>query len=65
MTRVVQSWYSAALVLLLLALPVLQANAHEIRPGLLDIRERDSGWFDVTWKVPMRGDRALAVLPMR
>jgi hydrogenase/urease accessory protein HupE len=40
------------------------AHAHEIRPGLLNIKERDTGWFDVTWKVPMRGDRVLAVLPI-
>jgi hydrogenase/urease accessory protein HupE len=40
------------------------ANAHEIRPGLLDIKERDNGWFDVTWKVPVRGEQVLPVLPI-
>jgi hypothetical protein len=39
------------------------ASAHEIRPALLDISERDNGWFDVTWKVPTRGDRVLAITP--
>jgi hydrogenase/urease accessory protein HupE len=53
-----------AVVLLAGWYPVMQAGAHEIRPGLLDIKERDTGWFDVTWKVPMRGDRLLAVLPI-
>ncbi len=43
---------------------VSPAAAHEIRPGLLDIKERDSGWFDVTWKVPVRGEKVLPVLPI-
>ena len=41
--------------------PAVQANAHEIRPGLLDIKELDTGWYNVTWKVPTRGDRQLAI----
>jgi hypothetical protein len=49
--------------LLLAGLPLF-AGAHEIRPGLLDIKERDTGWFEVTWKVPVRGERALPVLPI-
>ena len=54
------------LMLMLLAglLPALPAHAHEIRPGLLDIKERETGWFDVTWKVPVRGDQVLPVLPI-
>ena len=40
------------------------AQAHEIRPGLLDISESESGLFQVTWKVPTRGDAALAVQPI-
>ena len=48
-------------VVLLGLYPAMQAGAHEIRPALLDIKERDTGWFDVTWKVPTRGDRALAI----
>ena len=30
---------------------------------LLEITERGYGWVDVTWKVPTRGDRALAITP--
>jgi hydrogenase/urease accessory protein HupE len=42
------------------AMPV---NADEIRPALLDIKEQNTGLFAVTWKVPMRGDRVLAITP--
>lgn len=33
-------------------------RADEFRPVLLDIKERDIGWFDVTWKVPTKGDKS-------
>jgi len=39
-------------------------NAHEIRPALLEIAERSPGLYDVTWKVPTRGGRMLAVSPI-
>ena len=39
-------------------------RAHEIRPALLDITERNPGWFDVTWKVPMRGEMVLGIAPV-
>ena len=41
-----------------------RTRAHEIRPALLNISESSPGWFDVTWKVPMRGDRILAIKPI-
>ena len=50
----------AVLVVLYLALP---AHADEIRPALLDIKEQNTGLFAVTWKVPTRGDRILAITP--
>ena len=53
-----------AFMAVLLLLPLQHANAHEIRPGLLDIKERDTGWFDITWKVPVRGEKVLPVLPI-
>lgn len=46
----------------LLALPVLVA-ADEIRPALLEVIEQPGGRVDVTWKLPMRGDRALRLAP--
>ncbi len=39
------------------------AGADEIRPALLDIKEQKTGLFAVTWKVPTRGDRVLAITP--
>ena len=54
----------AALLSLLVgivAAPVV--SAHEIRPALLDVSETSEGIFQVVWKVPMRGDRALAIEP--
>jgi len=46
----------------LLASPV--ARAHEIRPALLDITEAPGGAIQVVWKVPTRGNRALALTPV-
>lgn len=59
---------SGAVLLLVFALmagllPAMSANADEIRPALLDIKEQNTGLFSVTWKVPTRGDRILAITP--
>ena len=43
--------------------PAMPASADEIRPALLDIKEQNTGLFAVTWKVPTRGDRVLAITP--
>lgn len=43
--------------------PAPGANADEIRPALLDIKEQSTGLYTVTWKVPTRGDRVLAITP--
>jgi hydrogenase/urease accessory protein HupE len=40
------------------------ARAHEIRPALLEIEETGPGLFDVTWKLPGKGDRALGLEPV-
>jgi hypothetical protein len=40
------------------------ARADEIRPALLELSEREGGWVDVIWKVPMRGDQVLALQPV-
>ncbi len=53
------------LALLLGGLPTpMEARAHEIRPALLEIAEREGGWFEVTWKVPTRGNRVLRLEPI-
>jgi hypothetical protein len=41
----------------------MPAHADEIRPALLDIKEHNTGLFAVTWKVPTRGNRVLAITP--
>ena len=52
---------------LLLALTTLlcalggTAQAHEVRPGYLELRQLDAGSWDVLWKVPARGERRLAL----
>ncbi|MFW2406081.1 MAG: HupE/UreJ family protein [Gammaproteobacteria bacterium] len=53
-------------VALLLGAGLLPSSsiADEIRPALLDLNEREGGWVDVTWKVPMRGDRILPLKPV-
>jgi hypothetical protein len=50
-------------LLLLLAVPCA-VLADEFRPALLELNERDGGWVDLTWKVPMRGDKVLALTPV-
>lgn len=40
------------------------AHAHEMRPALLNITETRTGSFDVTWKVPTRENRVLALTPI-
>ena len=57
--------YGGAILLLLLvgSLPGVHANADEIRPALLDVKEQNTGLIAVTWKVPTRNGRALAITP--
>lgn len=47
---------------LLVAAPSVFAD--EIRPALLEINERDGGWVEVTWKVPMRGNQVEDLTPV-
>ena len=58
-----QRWLFLAFVLLVGLYPAMPANADEIRPALLDIKEQNTGLFAVTWKVPTRGNRVLAITP--
>ena len=56
-------WLALFTVVLIGLYPTMQANADEIRPALLDIKEQNTGLFSMTWKVPMRGNRVLAITP--
>ena len=40
------------------------AQAHEVRPGYLELRQTGDETFDATWKVPGRGDLRLAIYPI-
>ena len=53
----------ACALLVLLASPIALL-ADEFRPALLEITEREGGWVDVTWKVPMLGNRVLNLKPV-
>jgi len=37
------------------------AQAHEVRPGYLELRQIDAETWDLVWKVPAKGDRRLAL----
>lgn len=50
-------------VVLLALLFAVQARAHEIRPGYLEIRENAPGSYDMTWKVPALGEQRLVIEP--
>lgn len=65
MGKLLSRWQN--FVLCLLAGLIMQptwASADEFSPALLEITERQGGWVDVTWKVPMRGDKAIALKPI-
>ena len=51
------------LVLLLGLAWASAAQAHEVRPALLQIVELDAGAYDVTWKQPVVGDMAVRLAP--
>jgi hypothetical protein len=57
-----QKWAACALLALFISPTV--GLADEFRPALLEITEREDGWVDVTWKVPVRADRVLALTPI-
>jgi hypothetical protein len=50
-------------ILVLFAAPTL-CIADEIRPAMLEITERDNGWVEVTWKVPVLQDGPLPLTPV-
>ena len=49
----------AALLLLLAAWLPIAAEAHEVRPGYLEVRQVEAATFDVLWKVPANGEYRL------
>jgi hypothetical protein len=56
-------WTALALLLLGWLLWSLPSVADEFKPALLEITETEPGWYSVTWKVPTRNGRPLAITP--
>ncbi len=46
-----------------LLLPAQGLDAHEVRPGFLELRETAANVFLMTWKVPALGEYRLAITP--
>jgi hypothetical protein len=61
---IIRLWLTAVILLLTGLGAAVNLHAHEIRPALLTITEQKPGWFEVTWKVPMRGDGIVAIKPV-
>jgi hypothetical protein len=36
----------------------------DISPALLEVDEREGGWVDITWKIPVKQDRGLGLTPV-
>jgi len=53
-----------SLLLALSSIAPSVSNADEISPALLEITEREGGWVDVTWKIPVKQDRGLGLTPV-
>jgi hypothetical protein len=49
------------LAALLLSVLCGVAQAHEVRPGYLELRQFDAETWDLLWKVPAKGDRRLGL----
>tara|TARA_R110002096_G_scaffold26296_6_gene81336 strand:+ start:549 stop:1583 length:1035 start_codon:yes stop_codon:yes gene_type:complete len=56
--------FGLRLFLALLAACPIVLLADEFRPALLELTESENGWVEVTWKVPAKGGKALAITPV-
>jgi hydrogenase/urease accessory protein HupE len=50
-------------VLLVFGIIPNAAQAHEVRPGYLELRQRDAESYEVLWKIPAVGEMRLALHP--
>ena len=57
-------WLFLVLAIAVASFATGSLHAHEIRPALLDINEREPGFFDVQWKVPALGEMSLPIKPV-
>lgn len=56
-------WMIGVGMILIGLFAAVPASADEIRPALLDIKEQNTGLFAVTWKLPTKAGKALAISP--
>jgi hydrogenase/urease accessory protein HupE len=56
--RVLATLLLAAVALIVISAP---ARAHEVRPGYLELTEAGTDAYDVTWKIPARGEYRLGM----
>jgi hypothetical protein len=56
--------FGLGLFLALLTFCPFALRADEFRPALLELTETENGWVEVTWKVPAKQDKALAITPV-
>lgn len=56
-------WLTLFLLVSYLGCPVA-LHADEFRPASLNLVESDNGWVEVTWKVPVKGDKGLGISPV-
>ncbi|MDZ7589368.1 MAG: HupE/UreJ family protein [Rubrivivax sp.] len=54
----------AGLVLVLLVGTVGTASAHELRPGMLELRETQPGTYELLWKRPAGGEVDIRIAPV-
>lgn len=65
MKAIPQSCFKPVTFLLLLLLAAsFRLYADEFRPALLEVTEQETGWVEVTWKVPTLGEQVLAISPL-
>lgn len=65
MNAIHQSSYKPVAFLLLFLLAFsFKLYADEFRPALLEVTEQETGWVEVTWKVPTLGEQVLAISPL-
>lgn len=60
---IIRSYLRGCMLFLLIASPGA-AFADEFRPATLDVNERDNGWVDLTWKVPLVENAPVAATPV-
>ena len=64
-TKQLTRLWLTVLILLMVGLgSAAKVQAHEIRPALLNIIEKEPGWFEVTWKVPVLSGYNLDIQPV-